>query len=68
MKHLAYSYRKKSGEEIPHYKYMIVVPEEERKKVNWRDGEELEFEANGDVLVLKPKSKKKQPRQQTKTT
>ena len=63
MKHLAYSYRKRSGEEIPHYKYVVVVPEEARKKVNWRDGEELEFEANGDVLVLKPKLRKRGSKQ-----
>jgi AbrB family looped-hinge helix DNA binding protein len=55
LKHFAYSYRKRSGEEIPHYKYTVVIPEDARKKANWRDGEELEFEVDGDRMIIRPR-------------
>jgi len=55
LKHLAYSYKKRNGEQVPHYKYVIVVPDQARKQANWDDGEELEFEVSGETLILRPK-------------
>jgi AbrB family looped-hinge helix DNA binding protein len=55
LKHLAYSYRKRSGEEVPHYKYVVVIPENTRKTANWKGGEELEFEVNGNTITMRPK-------------
>jgi AbrB family looped-hinge helix DNA binding protein len=66
LKHFAYSYRKRSGEEIPHYKYVVVIPEDARRKVNWRDGEELEFEVDGDRMTIMPKQNVETNRKKSK--
>lgn len=55
LKHLAYSYRKRNGENVAHYKYVVVIPDQARKQANWDDGEELDFEVSGETLVLRPK-------------
>jgi AbrB family looped-hinge helix DNA binding protein len=66
LKHLAYSYRKRSGEDVQHYKYVVVIPEDARKKASWRDGEELEFEVNGDTIVMRPKKELEMGRKKTR--
>ena len=66
LKNLAYSYRKRSGEDVQHYKYVVVIPEDARKKASWRDGEELEFEVNGDTIVMRPKKELEMGRKKTR--
>jgi bifunctional DNA-binding transcriptional regulator/antitoxin component of YhaV-PrlF toxin-antitoxin module len=55
LKHMAYSYRKKTGEDVVHYKYMVVIPEEAKKKANWQDGQELDFDIQNDTIALRPR-------------
>jgi len=51
----AYKYKGKN-----HYKHVVIIPEDDVKKLKWKDGEELEDEVNGKNLTLKPKSKQKE--------
>ncbi len=59
LKHLAYSYRKKTGEDVQHYKYIVVIPEKARKRIGWNEGQELDYEINGDTVVLRPMKPKR---------
>jgi len=49
---VAYKYKGKN-----HYKHVVIIPEDDVKKLEWKDGEELEDEVNGNNLTLKPKVK-----------
>ena len=50
----AYNYTTKEGKVIPHYKYNVVLPEQAIEKLGWRGDEELDWDADGKNLILKP--------------
>jgi bifunctional DNA-binding transcriptional regulator/antitoxin component of YhaV-PrlF toxin-antitoxin module len=53
----AYDYKAKDGKTIRHHKYNLVIPEEAVGKVSWEGTEELEWEVDGEKLILKPAKK-----------
>jgi len=68
LKHVAYSYKKKSGEDVVHYKYMVVIPEEARKQVKWSEDQELDFEVREDIISLRPRKSASRKRAQKPAT
>jgi len=61
-KQKAYTYKAESGEEIDHYKHLVVVPEDLIETLGWKEGIDLTAAVEGEALVLKgrPKTSKGQ--------
>ena len=49
---VAYKYKDK-----PHYKHVIIIPNETVEELGWKVGEELKNSVEGKTLILKPKNK-----------
>ena len=56
-KHKAYTYKSESGEEIEHYKHLVVIPEEIIQSLGWNAGTELIPDIKNGSLMLRPESK-----------
>ena len=52
-KHKAYTYTTDSGEEIEHYKHLVVLPESTVTELDWQAGQELELTVTKGELKLK---------------
>ncbi len=48
-KQIAYKYKDKA-----HHKYVIIIPEETITKLGWKEGQALDMEINGNLLLVKP--------------
>lgn len=53
----AYTYKAESGEEIDHYKHLVIIPEDMIETLGWRDGIDLTVAVEGEALVLKGRPK-----------
>lgn len=40
-------------------KYYVDIPAEKIREIGWKDGEELDFQMQGDKLTIKPKKSSK---------
>ncbi|HJT10350.1 MAG TPA: hypothetical protein VJ771_06150 [Candidatus Nitrosotalea sp.] len=53
-KRFAYKYKDKQ-----HYKHILTISSDVIDQLGWKEGVELESNAKGDILVIKPKTRKK---------
>ena len=51
---LAYRYKDRDGKEREHFKNFVNLPDEAIERLGWDKGQELEWEVQGDLLLLKP--------------
>jgi hypothetical protein len=54
-KHKAYTYETEKGKKIPHYKHLVVIPENVVSEVGWNEGAELRISVANNSIVITPK-------------
>ena len=54
-KHKAYVYTSGAGVRIPHFKHQVNIPDEYVEELGWSEGQELEFELDGQTLRIVPR-------------